>query len=294
MKNILFLALLFLGFNATSQQTIKKSFNLNGVERSYIVYIPANYNNTKSVPLVFNFHGYGMTASSQLNYCDFRPVADTAGFIIVVPQGTLLKDKTHWNVGGWTNESTADDIGFANAMIDTVSANYKIDSKRIYSTGFSNGGFFSFELACQLGNRIAAIGSVSGSMTPETYKNCNPSRPMPIIQIHGVADSLVLYKGTPWSKPAESAISYWTNFNHTNPTANTTNISDIVTTDGSSVKRYTYSKGTACSDVEHLQVIGGDHTWPGASGRTNNKDINASVEIWNFLSKHTLDGCSEK
>jgi polyhydroxybutyrate depolymerase len=293
-KNIFLLVILICSLNVTSQQTIKKSFTHDGVERSYIMYIPAKYDEAQAVPLLFNFHGYGMTASSQLNYCDFRPIADTACFILVVPQGTLLGSKTHWKVGGWTVESTADDIGFANAMIDTLSANYNINSKRIYSTGFSNGGFFSFELACQLSNRIAAIGSVSGSMTPETYTNCKPSRPMPVIQIHGVADSLVLYAGTKWSKPAELAVSYWTNYNHTNTSANTTELPDIVTTDGSTVKRYTYSQGTACSNVEHLQVSGGDHTWPGASGRTNNKDINASVEIWNFLSRHTMDGCVAK
>ena len=52
----------------------------------------------------------------------------------------------------------------------------------------SNGGYMSFLLACQLSDRIAAIASVTGSMTPQTYNLCNPQRPIPVLQIHGTND----------------------------------------------------------------------------------------------------------
>lgn len=57
--------------------------------------------------------------------------------------------------------STVDDIGLLSALIDTISSEYAIDQDRIYSTGMSNGGFMSYELACFLSARITAIASVA-------------------------------------------------------------------------------------------------------------------------------------
>ena len=70
-------------------------------------------------------------------------------------------------------------------MLDSLSYDYNIDSTRVYDTGMSNGGFMSFLLSCQLSEKIAAIASVAGSMTPETFNNSNPQHPTPILQIHG-------------------------------------------------------------------------------------------------------------
>ncbi len=287
--NIFLISFLIVGLTAKSQQTITKTFVHNSVTRSYIIYIPAIYNGIKPVPLVFNFHGYTMSASQQMTLCDFRPVADTAGFILVHPQGTLFNGNTHWNVGGWTNGSTADDIGFTNAMIDTIASHYNINLSKVYSTGFSNGGFFSFELACQLGNRIAAIGSVSGSMTPETYNNCNPKRPVPIIQIHGTTDNTILYNGMSYSKPIATTLAYWVNYNQTNINPIITSLPNLNTTDGSTVELYAYLNGNRCSSVKHYKVLGGGHEWPGSWG---NMDINSSAEIWRFLRQYDLNGCT--
>jgi len=262
------------GSKVYGQQTLTKSFLHNGVIRAYILYVPASYRDGSAAPLVFNFHGFGMTALGEMNYCDFRPVADTAGFILVHPQGTPFNGSNHWNVGGWTNGSTADDIGFTNAMIDSISSIYSIDLSRVYSTGFSNGGFFSFELACQLSNRM-----------PETYAHCHPTRPVPVIQIHGTNDFTVSYTGMSWSEPVPVALSYWINFNHTDTTPAILRLPDLNTSDGSTVEKYTYSNGDSCSSVEHYKVIGGGHDWPGSWG---NMDINSGAVIWKFLSRYRL------
>jgi len=290
-RSILIMSFLLVGLSTFCQQTITKNFMHNGVNRSFIVYIPEIYDKTNPAPLLLNFHGYTMTALTQMNYCDFRPIADTAGFILLVPQGTLLNGSTHWNVGGWTIGSTADDIGFTNAMIDTIAANYNIDLTKVYSTGFSNGGFFSFELACQLGDRIAAIGSVSGSMTPETYNNCNATRRVPILQIHGTNDNTVPYKGASWTRPVDTVLTYWINHNQTNTSPTILDLPNLNTTDGSTVKKYTYSGDDSCTSVVHYQIINGGHTWPGTPGTSTNRDINASSVIWNFLSQYSLNDC---
>ena len=182
-----------------AQETLNESITQNDLVRDYIVHIPGSYDNKVPIPLVLCFHGYGGTASG-ISYTNFNDVSDTANFIVVYPQGTLLKRKSHWNVGGWTLDSKIDDVGFISSLLDSLSERYNINQSRIYSTGMSNGGYMSFLLACQLSDRIAAIASVTGSMTPQTYNLCNPQRPIPVLQIHGTNDQKVPYKGNrKWS-----------------------------------------------------------------------------------------------
>jgi polyhydroxybutyrate depolymerase len=278
---------------ASAQQTLNKSMTHNGVLREYIVYIPAIYNPNTPAPLVFNFHGYTMTAKAQMNWGgNMRPVADTAGFILVYPQGTLLGDATHWNVGSWTAASKADDIGFTEAMIDTLSSNYNIDSDRVYSCGYSNGGYFSYELACQLSERIAAIASVAGTMSTKTYAACNASHPTPVLSIHGTADGTVsYYGGDPIRSESQSRVNeYWAAHNHISDPPLVSSLPDINPSDGSTVELSLYEDEDACAAVAHYKVIGGGHDWPGAWG---NRDINASRIIWEFVSKYNLKGLME-
>jgi polyhydroxybutyrate depolymerase len=196
MKYRLFLTIFcsFLHLSADAQQTINASITNGGIQRDYILYVPANYTGTSGVPLLFNFHGFTSNATQQMFYGDFRSIADTAGFIIVHPEGTLDNNGiTHFNVG-W-GASTVDDVAFSSALIDSISAQYNIDQDRVYSTGMSNGGFMSFKLACELSDRIAGIASVTGSILPLTLSNCNALHSTPIMQIHGTTDGTVPYNG---------------------------------------------------------------------------------------------------
>lgn len=287
--NFLFVIFLFATIYSNAQQTLNESMLHDGVTREYIVYVPAVYNGSSSVPLLFNFHGYGMSANNQMSYGNMRAVADTAGFILVYPQGTLFGGSPHWNVGSWTLGSTADDIGFTEAMIDTLAANYNIDLNRVYSCGYSNGGYFSFVLACQLSAEIAAIGSVGGTMSTETYNSCNPSHPTPVVTIHGINDAIISYFGVypNNSKSLSDVNTYWANYNNTIVPPVVSTLPNIDTTDGSTAELSLFDNGDNCTSVEHYKVIGGGHDWPGSSG---NMDINADAVIWSFVSKYDLNG----
>jgi polyhydroxybutyrate depolymerase len=264
----------------------------DGIQREYILYIPANYTGNNAVPLVLNFHGYGSNASEQMWYGDFRSIADTAGFMVIHPQGTLFNGITHWNVGGWTIGSTTDDVGFVDALLDSISEAYNIDSTRIYATGMSNGGFMSFLLASQLSEKIAAIASVAGSMTPETYYNSDPQHPTPILQIHGTSDNVVPYNGEIWTLSIDEVLQYWVNYNNCNEIPAITSLPDFDPNDGSTVEHVVYSEGDNNVKVEHFMIVGGGHTWPGniIGGAGTNYDINASSEIWNFFSRYDING----
>jgi len=291
-KLLLFYFLIAAGY-CTSQQGITTTDSIfhDGIIRTYITYIPPSYNPSSASPLVLNFHGRGSNATQQYYYGDFRGIADTAGFIVVHPEGTVDQGTTHWNVGGPVLGSTVDDLGFTNALLDTLLNQYNIDANRIYSTGMSNGGYMSFHLACQLSDRIAAVASVTGSMTPYTYNSCNPLHPTPIMQIHGTLDPTVPYNGDSWTKSIDEVTEYWSNFNNCNTNPNINDIPNTNLIDQSTVKQYVYNNGDNGSTVEHYKVIGGGHTWPGfgIAVAATNYDIEASIEIWRFFSQYDLN-----
>jgi polyhydroxybutyrate depolymerase len=283
------LASLFFAGAVFSQQTLTQSFSHNGVNRSYIIYIPASYNANSPVPLLLNFHGYTSSAAVQLAYSNFRPIADTAGFITVHPQGTNdFVNNAHFNVGWGT--STIDDVSFTNALLDTIIANYTIETKEIYSTGFSNGGFMSYLLACQLGNRFAAVASVGGSMSPSTFSNCTPAKAMPMLEVHGTNDGTVAYNGSAIATHIDTVINYWVQQNQTNNTPIVTNLPNINTADGSTVTKFEYNNGLNGTEVQLYKVNNGNHTWPGASAGNPNLDIDASEVIWNFFRRFDNNG----
>lgn len=278
-------------FLSIGQQTINGSITHAGIQRDYILYVPEMYTPGEAVPLILNFHGYTSNAFEQLNYGDFRPIADTAGFIVVHPMGTVdLLGNTHFNVGWGT--SSVDDLGFTAALIDSLSAEYSINQDRIYSTGMSNGGFMSYHLACELSDRIAAIASVTGTMNVNQPATCSPGHPMPVMEIHGTADGTVPYNGNILFGTTPAAVAYWVNYNNCEPTPSITAIPDTDGGDGCTAEHQVYTGGNNGSTVEHFKIINGEHTWPGSAfgGVGTNQDIDACKEIWRFFSQYDIHG----
>jgi len=279
-------------FSSFSQQTINASITHDGIQRDYILYIPELYDGSTAVPLVFNFHGYGSNAAQQMFYGDFRDIADTEGFLLVHPEGTTFIGDQFWNVGFPGLSSNIDDVGFTEALIDELATLYAIDLDRVYATGMSNGGFMSFLLACQLSEKIAAVASVTGSVTQDTFDDCNAQHPIPVLQIHGTDDGVVLYNGNNLSIPIADVISYWVDYNNCETTPTTTTLPDVDVSDGSTIEHSVYEDGDNGITTEHMKVIGGGHTWPGSVINTagTNQDIDASMEIWLFFSRFDING----
>lgn len=283
--------------NPHEKGTLKKNIFHEGRLRSFTLYVPDSYDRNRATPMVFNFHGYGSNAEQQMNYSNMIEVADEEGFLVIHPQGTPLPltGSPHFCVGGWTRSCDVDDVSYTNYLINVISSLYNIDMLRIYSTGMSNGGFMSYHLACNLSNRIAAIASVTGSMTPETYNDCNPSRPVPILQMHGLEDTVVPLTGIPNNmEPLQKVIDYWVE--HNNCTAQyIVDYIDLVPGDNSQVFQIAWSGCDEGSEVRFYTFSGAGHTWPGNPYNTpnTNYDIIASEEIWQFFKLHTLNGRAE-
>ena len=273
-----------------AQQTLSDSMLYDGIQRYYTLYVPDIYSPSAPTPLVFNIHGFNLSPSIQMEKADFRPIADTANFIVVHPSGSLnAVGKTHWNYKPTGN--LVDDLGFLEALMDTLSNHYNIDQERIYSTGFSQGGYMSLYLACLLNERMAAVAPLASGMLDTN--NCFPQHPTPIMQIHGTADSIARYVGGIFAgHPIPEVLEYWRNYNQCDldPIFNT--LPDINTMDSSTVEHYRYTNGQNGVEVEHYKILGGAHTWPGslpfAAG--TNYDFNATLEIWRFFSKYDING----
>ncbi len=290
---IAFIACLtFLSMHSFAQTTVIDSMPYGGIQRTYRLYIPTKYKSTTAVPLILNLHGLGSNALQQEAYGDFRKIADTANFILVHPNGTQTGAGQGWNNFGALGTGV-DDVGFLSALIDKVSGLYSIDKNRIYSTGMSNGGFMSYDLACFLNTRIAAIASVTGSMIASHLKGCKANRPTPVMEIHGTADNTVSYDGKGGilvSTNIDTLVNFWAKFDKCSAPVVST-LPNINTTDGSTVEHQVYSNGKNGSSVELYKVIGGGHTWPGATVNigVTNQDFNASKEIWRFFSQFRLN-----
>jgi polyhydroxybutyrate depolymerase len=296
MKKIIFTLLILPIFalftSISAQNTVTGSFTFDGLVRDYRLYVPPSYNASTPFPVIINNHGFGSDNAQQEFYGNFSAIADTANFLILLPNGTFNPTNQRYFNNFQAPGVGVDDVGFINALLDTIITKYNVDQNRVYSTGMSNGGFMSYDLACKLGHRIAAIASVTGSMVESHLADCQPSHPMPVMEIHGTVDATVPYTGGTAVNfvPITDLVDFWVNFNNCTTPATITAVPNINTADMCTAEKQVFSNGDFGANVEHFRIIGGTHSWPGAVfpiGVTN-YDINASVEIWRFFKRYTL------
>jgi polyhydroxybutyrate depolymerase len=164
-----------------------------GITRRYDLQVPPDHDGSTPIPLVLAFHGWTLSSVIQAQMSEMSDVANARGFAVAYPQGT----GDSWNVGsccGDAFDNQVDDVGFALTVVENLGNELCIDTNRVYSTGFSNGGMMSHLLACVASDVFAAIGPVAGViMIPDA--ECNPGRPMPVLHLHGTADTSVAYGG---------------------------------------------------------------------------------------------------
>jgi polyhydroxybutyrate depolymerase len=274
------------------ERILKCEFTHKGLDRYY--YIQLAHPEAEGLSSVlFNLHGYGSNALEQMYYTNFNNLANTKenNFILIHPQGAplntaLTSSSSHWNSGGWTIGSTVDDVDFIDTIIALVSQKYDLNQNRIYSTGMSNGGFMSYHLACNLSSKIAAVASVTGSMSSETYESCNPDHPTSILQVHGSIDVTVPFQGNSalGMRSVNDVMDYWKLYNacDVDPTSIIIDYFDIEI----AVQHDTYSNCLNDVHVELYKIEGMGHTWP-YKGRYG---ISATEIIWEFINTYDING----
>ena len=274
------------------ERILKCELTHKGLDRYY--YIQLAHPEAEGLSSVlFNLHGYGSNALEQMYYTNFNNLANTKenNFILIHPQGAplntvLTSSSSHWNSGGWTIGSTVDDVDFIDTIIKLVSQKYNLNQDRIYSTGMSNGGFMSYHLACNLSSKIAAVASVTGSMSKETYEDCNPAHPTSILQVHGTIDATVPFDGNSalGMRSINDVMDYWNLYNacDVDPTSIITDYFDIEI----AVQHDTYSNCLNDVHVELYKIEGMGHRWPN-KGRYG---ISATEIIWEFINTYDING----
>ena len=283
------------GCNAPGQKTgtfHRKRIISGGIERQYDLLVPSGYTPGKPAPLVFNFHGFTSDPETQDWLSGMSGLAEEAGFILATPKGSGNEGVLGWNAGeccGQAVSKNVDDVAFTSDMIDRISAEYCVNPSRIYATGMSNGAFMSYRLACELSNRIAAIGPVAGVSVADP---CLPSRPVPVISFNGTADLLVWYDGGIYESVPRT-IARWSVGNGCSRELQT-----VYKKGSAKCEAYRECKGGAT--VELCTIHGGGHTWPGgmdvsllanptfALGGETTRDISASRAMWEFFQKHPM------
>ncbi len=290
--------------------------------RPYVIHLPADYDPARPLPVILAIHGGGGDSRAAARTscpggdtesadCLHR-MAGREGVAVVYPNGTssrLLRRLRTWNAGGGAGawqcvsgracKDGIDDIAHFEALLADLARRFAVDPRRIYATGLSNGGAMSHRLACQMGDRIAAIAPLGGANQHATTSVCAPPRAVPVLQIHGTADPCWRYEGGPAacaqrdnkSKIAvEESMRIWAAINgcgsaqSAQPLASESGI-DIV-----------YIHWTGCrAETALIRMDGGGHVWPGGWAYFGEGTIGPMVAGWSanraildFFRKHRL------
>lgn len=288
-KILLFLVLCCSFFIESFAQTKIETFRFDGRIRRWIVHLPEGYDATKQYPLFINMHGFTANSSQQMQYTGFNDLSDEKGCIVVYPDGL---DK-RWNSGvTFGLDTKVDDVGFLSRLIDRMVLIYNADPLKVYSVGYSAGGFMSYRMACERTNRIAAIAPVVASVTNSTFEVCTPARPISILAFNGTADDVTSFNGFPGNFPPISTImKFWQEKNACDAVPDSTDVPNTSTTDKCTITKINYLNCGEGVSQTLMRVNGGGHTWPGSSiaglGNTN-QDVSANQEMWNFCTQFRI------
>lgn len=268
-------------------------------DRTFTVHIPQGYDHQTASPLVFVFHGGGGDAEGMQGL-GFNALADRDEVIVVYPNGI----EKNWADGRGTTDAAlagADDVTFVRDMIDELSSRQNIDAGAVFATGISNGGIFSHRLACDLADRIVAIGPVVGSLASDYRSTCNPSEEIGVISIRGTEDPFINFEGGDSThntfemlgaggliESAADARFFWASQNGCDD-AVVEELEPVDTDDPTRVTRVTHEGCEGGVRVVYYTVEGMGHTWPpkeGAAPRISgpsSSQLNATELVWEFF-----------
>lgn len=249
-----------------ASQRVERSLVVDGLTRQYVVWIPDGSEGQPPLPVVLAFHGGGGSIEGLEDNSQLHLAKMANNFLIVYPAGYHRT----FNVGGYccgqAAKQNVDDLKFVTELLNDLNSVVKFDSRRVYSTGFSNGGQFSYYLACNMSAKIAAIASVAGAMQPP-FDKCHPTRAVPVMHWAGLADKFDPFEGgrsviktAPPQPPAMEGIDLWRKLDATPVTAP----ADIA---GANAQCTESSGSQTNAKVVLCLVQGLGHHWPGDNGK---------------------------
>jgi polyhydroxybutyrate depolymerase len=282
-----------------------------GRQRSYIVHVPPGA--AGALPVLLAFHGGGGNARGFQAYAELDAVADREHFLVVYPNGTgpFLNRLLTWNAGdnccGYALRNKVNDLGFVATLLTDLENRTRIDRRRVYATGHSNGGIFAHRLGAERSGIIAAIAPVAGALDLRSFA---PTRPMPVLHIHSVDDPRALYEGglgPPFPgtnsrvmhQPVQAGLNRWIAANGCRATVDSMTSNQTREVDGRRVESIDLLHWSSCREgveVQHWQLTGSGHGWPGKTATPvsegfigpQSKLLSAAEEVWKFVSRFRL------
>jgi polyhydroxybutyrate depolymerase len=249
-----------------------------GELRSYLVYLPEHWTSTAPLPLVLVFHGRGGTALYAKAVTAFTDKADADRFLVVFPEAVrndpsrpvhMHANPTLWNDGSprrFPSRDKVDDVAFIAQLLDRLCETLPVDPRRIYATGFSNGGSLAFRLGIEMPQRLAAIAPVAANLW---QRGRGPARPVPLVYLTGDDDPLNPVEGgeflTPWGEmerkpPVHETVRLWARW--IGCSEEPTVVQDDATV---RVERFAHPEPcpTAAAEAWLFIARGVGHVWPG-------------------------------
>jgi polyhydroxybutyrate depolymerase len=282
------------------------TITVGGRQRSYIAHIPQGLKENKVLPVVVMFHGGGGSAKSAMWQTGWAAKADQEKFLALFPEGTradpsrpasFSTNPQTWNDGSkrinvGAVRRRAADVEFVHKMIDDLSSRFRVDRRRIYATGFSNGASMTFRVGRKLSGIFAAIAPVAGNdwSTQKTIVH-----PTPLLYITGTADPLNPLNGGEIrigsraygrKPPVRELIDKWGRLLECPSESR-------VVYEKNGVSGIAYGPCNQGSELVFYAIDKMGHTWPGGKNRLperlvgkSSDSIDATDVIWRFFEKH--------
>jgi len=299
------------GPNPSASGAATETIAVAGAQRTYRRYLPEHTDDRPS-PVVIDLHGLVGNIDQQVAISAFEAVAARETFIVLTPQGAGT-----WN---FAEDAANVDVQFITSMLDEVEATACVDTARVYIDGYSGGGVLASVLACLRGDRIAAVGLVSGIRRSAA---CHPPRPIPLVVFYGKQDVVAPYCGgvgnvplalaqnlprpTPSAPtcppdnlfgvpPVEQVVGSWASADGCGPDPNVVQVAV-------DVEERDFGGCDQASAVRFFVIADGGHSWPGSKVQkemSNSADgaifrpatdtIDATQLMWTFFKGHALTG----
>ncbi|MGY5875281.1 MAG: PHB depolymerase family esterase [Candidatus Thorarchaeota archaeon] len=269
-------------------------------DRSFLVRVPPSYSEDSDYPLVIGIHGAGNNAKIFEERSGFTEIVERENFIICYPNGNgrLEYSFLSWNAGyccGYALDNDIDDVNFIIELINHLQNEYSIDSNRVYITGMSNGGILTHRLGAELSDTLAAIAPIASAIGGYATSGSDlmlppsPTSALPVLMIHGTADTHVAYDGGEAflstggriDLSVNESVSFWVENNNCSRTP------EVSVSENNLVETKKYTGGYA--SVLLYSIYNGLHIWPGEATE-NQKALEASEVIWSFFKNHSLSG----
>jgi len=255
----------FEGRRTSGDEEAYREIVVGGETRSYLLHRPTVLNAAQRPPLFIVLHGTHGNAAGIAGTTGFNRAADIRRFIVAYPNGTGFLSYLTWNTGrccGSAMEAKANDVGFIHSMIQELVRTAKIDPRRVFVVGFSDGGMMAFRAGCDLSTEIAGLAIVAGRM-PDTV--CTARRALPIIAFGGTADNDLATDHDRYTTPTsfkyafslDSSLAYWARKSQcvATPRVEARGIHHVVS----------YAACVPRAPIQYYKVQDAGHEWPGGA-----------------------------